>query len=86
MPALKVREGMPFGRINRSGTANRVCSSPGRQAFFYYLAESRVPYLWTWTKGLLIALWNPSCPQGRMMTLLTHNKKEKSSNEEDDFR
>ena len=38
MPALKAREGMPFGRINRSGTANRVCSSPGRQAFFYYLA------------------------------------------------
>ena len=32
---VKGERGRAFRRVNRSGTANRVCSSPGRQAFFY---------------------------------------------------
>ena len=36
---VKGERGRAFGRVNRSGTANRVCSSPGRQAFFIYLKK-----------------------------------------------
>ena len=31
---VKGERGCAFGHANRSGTANRVCSSPGRQALF----------------------------------------------------